>query len=250
MASQQIFLDEDWHVRSTFSDGSATVRQNVIAAEARGLRTICLVDQVRGVTDWLAEFVKTCDAAARESTVRVHSGVEATLLDTEGRLDMPASAVLADFVFAADHQLPTPRGPMHPDVAREKIEAGELLPAKAVEWLVRAAAHAVLRYDRIVLARPFSILPRLGLDEGALHRPFVRWLATVMAKRQAAVEISERWRCPQPWVVECFLAAGVTVHACSDSRAVETVGRYGWCRDVADEVARAVRAPVALDAVA
>ena len=240
MTAQQISLDEDWHVHSTFSDGSATVTQNVCAAEARGLRSLCLVDHVRGTTDWVGEFVETCRVAARGTAVQVHCGVEAELLDTEGKLDMPAVAVHADYAFAVHRQLPTPRGPMHPDVAREKIEAGELLPAKAVEWLVCAAAHAVQRHDRVILAQPFGILPRLGLDEGALHRPFVRWLAAVMARRQAGVEISERWRCPAPWVLECFLAAGVAVHASTDSHAPETLGRYEWCRRVALEVAPTV----------
>lgn len=242
MADRKISLDEDWHVNSTFSGASATPTQCVDAAEARGLRSVCIVGHVRGTTGWVGEFVEACSFAARDAAVRVHCGIEGTLLDSEGRLDVPASAVFADHVFAAADQLPTPRGPMHPDVARERIEAGELLPAKAVEWLVRAAANAVLRHDRVILARPFSILSRLGLDEGALHRPFVRWLATVMAKRQAGVEISERWRCPEPWVVECFLAAGVTVHACSDSHTVENLGSYEWCRRVAHEVAPPVTA--------
>jgi putative hydrolase len=244
MADRQIFLDEDWHVHSTFSDGSATVTQNVCAAEALGLRSICLVDKVRGTTDWMSEFVESCRAAARGSTVQVHCGVEAKLLDTEGKLDMPASAARADYVFVDDRHLPTPRGPMHPDAARERIDAGELLPAKAVEWLVRGVANAVQRHDRVILAHPFGILPRLGLDEGALHRPFVRWLATVMAKHQAGAEISERWRSPAPWVIECFLAAGVAIHASTDSRSLETLGRYAWCRRVTQEVTPTVTALV------
>lgn len=70
MTDQQIFLDEDWHVHSSFSDGSATVMQNVRAAEARGPRSLCVVDQVRGPTDWVSEFVEACRVAARETAVQ------------------------------------------------------------------------------------------------------------------------------------------------------------------------------------
>lgn len=130
--------------------------RNVRAAEARGLRSLCVVDHARGPTDWVGELVEACRVAAGETAVQVHCGVEAELLDTEGKLDMPVAAVHADYAFAVHRQLPTPRGPMHPDVAREKIEAGELLPAKAVEWLVCSAAHTAQRHDRVILAHPFD----------------------------------------------------------------------------------------------
>lgn len=232
--SKAIRFDEDWHVHSTFSDGAATIEQNIHAAEARDLRRLCLVDHVRRSTTWVAEFAAACREARRETPVAVSCGVEAKLLNTQGELDLPPGAEeLADLVLAADHQLPTPRGPVHPDVGRELIESGELPASTAVQWIVCASANAVLRYDRVVLAHPFSILPKLGLDDGDVSVAMVVWLATVMSSRGAATEVSERWRCPAPWMVPAFLDAGVDVHASTDSHALETLGEYEWCREAA-----------------
>ncbi len=240
---QLIRLNEDWHVRSDFSDGSATVAQSVAVAEERELAAICLVDHVRQSTDWVREFVEASRAAGRATPVEVSCAVEADLLDTNGTLNAPRSLNRADFVFLSMPQLPTPRGPMDPENARQRIAAGELLPARAVEWMVRAAAGAAQRYDNVVLARPFSLLAELGLDERHLLPPFVRWLAGELADHEARVVIDESSRCPALWVTGCFLGAGVPVHVSTGSRATGTIGRYRWCREIADGIAESDRSP-------
>lgn len=231
----RIRLDEDWHVASIFSGAPATVEQSVRVAEARRLTSLCVVDRVRHTSGWVRDLIAACRLADYETPVAVSCGVEAELLDTNGTLDLPLSAEHADYVFAAADRLPTPRGPLRPEQAREKIEAGELLPARAVEWLVRASANAALRHENLVLARPFSILPSLGFSEEDLHPAFVRWLGTVMAKRGAGAEINERWRCAGARVAAIFLACGVTVRPGTECRSQQELGRYEWCRRVLSE---------------
>lgn len=228
----QIRLDEDWHATSIFSGAPATVEQNVRVAEARRLTSLCVVDRVRHTSGWVRDLIAACRMADYATPVAVSCGVEAELLDTNGTLDLPLSAEHVDYVYAAADRLPTPMGPMLPERAREKIEAGELLPAKAVEWLVRASANAALRHRNLVLARPFSLLTSLGLSESDLHPAFVRGLGTVMAKRGACAEINERWHCAGPRVTNILLACGVTVRAGTDCRSQEELGRYEWCRQI------------------
>jgi len=233
----QIRLDEDWHVSSTFSSGYATVEENVQVAEDRGLRAICLVDNVQGSSEWVWDLVDTCRKVDRETAVEVRSGVEAEVLDTNGTLEVPSTAKHADHLFVAANWLPTPGGLIHPEEARAQIAAGKLWPSKALEWLVRAAANAAMQNDSVILSHPFSILPELGIDARNLHPAYVRWLAGVIASREAATEINELWHCASPSVAACFLTAGATVHASSGSTSPETVGRYEWCRRVADRLA-------------
>lgn len=228
-----IRLDEDWHLSSTFSDGSATVEENVHAAERCGLKRICLVERVRGSTSWVREFAETCRAVARHARVEVNSGVEVEILDTSGKLDLPRFAAEVDYVYAAARRLPTPAGPLDLREAREQIAGGGLLPARAIEWLARASAGAAKREGGVVLAHPFSALSELGIDPRSVHPSYVRWLAGALDERGAHVAISERWRSPSSEVVGCLLTAGVTVRASTGSRSSETVGRYAWCREVA-----------------
>jgi putative hydrolase len=225
---EPIRFDRDWHVSSTFSDGTVTVAENVHAAEERGLRSLCVVDRVRRSTVWVRDLVDACSAADREAELEVRSGVEAEVLDTNGTLDVPRSVERVDHLFVVADRLPTPTGPVVPEVAREQIEAGELFAARAMEWLVRAYAGAMRRDESVVLARPFSILPRLGIDPNTIHPPFVRWLAGVMLETGACSEVNESWCAPSSRVVDCFLTAGVPILPASGARSPLAVGRFEW----------------------
>jgi hypothetical protein len=213
--THQIRLDEDWYIHAAFRHDPGNVRRAVKLAEARGLTTICLVERVRHSTDWIRDFTQAVRVSGRGSAVEVKCALEVELLDTNGLLDAPVSSGLADFVFLGASELPTPRGPLAPALAKEAIATGKLLPAKATEWLVRALVGAVQRYDHAALVRPLGLLPALGLDRRHLHSPVVRWLAAEMAARGSRCVLDEQLCCPEPWVVDCLLAAGVTVSASS-----------------------------------
>ena len=110
----EVALDEDFHVHSTFSDGESSLAQNVRAARERALRTLCLVDHVRRDTAWLPEFTAAVAPFREQPGLRVLAGVEAKILDTSGRLDLPPGLDGIDLVLIADHQFPGDDGPVHP----------------------------------------------------------------------------------------------------------------------------------------
>ena len=120
----QVALDEDFHVHSTFSDGESTLAENVQAARERGLRTLCLVDHVRRDTAWLPDFTAAVSRYRGQPGMRVLAGVEAKILDTSGRLDVPPGLDGIDLVLIADHQFPAEHGPVHPAEVRAAIEDG------------------------------------------------------------------------------------------------------------------------------
>src|ERR1700685_314227 len=99
-------LDEDFHVHSTFSDGESSLAENVQAARERALRTLCLVDHVRRGTAWLPELTPAVAPFRTQPGPRVLAGVEAKILDTSGRLDLPSGLDGIDLVLIADHQFP------------------------------------------------------------------------------------------------------------------------------------------------
>jgi putative hydrolase len=227
-------LDEDFHVHSTFSDGASTLEQNVAAARGRALRTLCLVDHVRRDTAWLPEFTRAVAALRGQPGPRVLAGVEAKILDTAGRLDLPDALDGVDLVLIADHQFPGDDGPVHPARARTDIESGALDPAEAIERLCAATANALGATDRRpVLAHLFSVLPKIGLDEAVVPGPLLARLGARAAAAGAMAEVNEKWACPSPRTAAALARAGVRLVAGSDSHHCRDVGVYQSVRRTA-----------------
>jgi putative hydrolase len=221
----------DYHVHSTFSDdATATVAENLAAARARGLRTICLSDHVRDDTGWLDQYVAEVRRAGDGADIEVLCGVEVKMLDQSGRLDLPPSVPDLDRVLIADHQYPGPHGPEAPGAVKARIDVGMMTPEETVDGLVDATVNAIGRTaeagHRPQLAHLFSLLPKLGLDESDVDSDQLDRLARACRDGGAAVEVNEKWGCPGPAAIAAFRAAGVELVPSSDSHQAEDVGRY------------------------
>ncbi|HEX5365189.1 MAG TPA: PHP domain-containing protein [Acidimicrobiales bacterium] len=230
----------DLHVHSTWSDGASTVEENLAAARARGLHTLGMVDHVRRATTYVPDFaaaVRDLAGAARRQGVRVLLGVEAKVLDTAGAVDLPASPLPElDYVLVADHQLPRPEGPLPPHRARAALERGELSAAEVVEDLVEATVAALGCWERVVVAHPFSILPKCGLGEEDVPDRLVDRLGDAARAADAVVEVNEKWACPSRRVAERLARRGVGITLSTDAHHRDRVGRYRYVTGVADTV--------------
>jgi putative hydrolase len=236
-------LDEDYHVHSTFSDGASTVADNVAAARDRGLRRLCLTDHVRSSTDWLPGYVAAVAALRADDGTELVTGVEAKILDSSGRLDLPDELAGVDLVLIADHQFPAGHGPVVPGELRAVIERGTIGGADVIEALVDATAAALTTVigRRVLLAHLFSILPKLGLDEAAVPEASLGRLASRAADTGAMLEINEKWNCPSARTVDAFGSAGVQVVAGSDSHDCAGIGVFPSVRQTIDAVAAGSR---------
>lgn len=238
--SGQVALDEDFHVHSTFSDGASTLAENVQAARERGLRTLCLVDHVRRDTAWLARFAAAVSEHRGRPGMRVLAGVEAKILDSSGRLDLPPGLDAIDLVLIADHRFPADNGPVHPAEVRAAMEYGGLTPAEAIERLCDATANALGRTSRgPLIAHLFSLLPKIGLDEEAIPESLLGHLAGRVARAGAIVEVNEKWSCPSARTLTSMVRAGVPLVASSDSHHCRDVGVYRSVRLATGAGARA-----------
>jgi putative hydrolase len=231
MSPFHVALDEDFHVHSTFSDGASTLAENVQAARERGLRTLCLVDHVRRDTTWVPDFAAAVQRHRHQPGLRVLAGVEAKILDTAGRLDVPADLARCediDLVLIADHQFPAKAGPVHPDRVRAAISDGGVTAAEAIERLCQATANALR--PGALLAHLFSLLPKIGLDEAMVPAGQLADLAGQVARAGVLVEVNEKWLCPSPRTVAALAEAGVSLVAGSDSHHCRDVGVYDSVR--------------------
>jgi putative hydrolase len=241
-----IDVRQDMHVHSTFSDGQNTIEENVAEAERLGLLELTCVDHVRADTDWLADYIAAVRRVNATTHVAVSCAIEAKLLDTEGKLDLPADVSGVDVIYAADHQVPLADGPHTPDEVRELMAAGTLSSAEVIEAIVTStagalrqqssAAGALARHSPVVIAHLFSIVPKLGLDEDDVPQELLEGLAAVTAYTGGRIEISERWRCPSARTLRPFLDRGVQILLSTDSHNRETIGRYDYCARVIAEL--------------
>jgi len=233
----------DHHVHSSFSDDAvSTPAENLAAAVAAGLDTIRMVDHVRLTTTYVPDFLSVVRALPPVDGLTVLTGVEAKILDATGAVDAPPEVLAtlgsdlgADRVLLADHQFPGTDGPWSPRVVTEMIADG-FAPPDAVEMLVTATIRAVRRVGRAQLAHPFSLLPKIGLDEDDVPDDLLDALADVLVATGTPVEVNEKWRCPRERVTARWAAAGVELVASTDAHAATDVGVYTWVRLVTPDV--------------
>jgi putative hydrolase len=227
---------EDNHVHSTFSDGKGTIAENVAAAEALGLQRLTCVDHVRADTAWAPDFVRAVREADQQTEVELRCGLEAKLLDTTGSLDIPADLGGADYIYAADHQVPLASGPTHPREVKAALESGEMKALEVLEAIITATTNAVDRHENVVIAHLFSILPKVGLAEADVPAELVAGLAEAAARNGARIEIDERWSCPAAATLAPFLEREVPILLSTDSHRPQAIGRYDYCLGVLAEL--------------
>ncbi len=230
---------QDMHVHSTFSDGRNTIEENVAEAERLGLLELTCVDHVRTDTDWVPDYADAVRRVNATTTVELRCAVEAKLLDTAGRLDLPAEGLTGvDAIYAADHQVPLDDGPHTPSEVKTQLADGTLSSPEVIEAIVTSTANAPRGQTRpVVIAHMFSVLPKLGLSEDQVPVELLEQLANTAAQTGAQIEISERWSCPSARTLRPFLARGVPILLSTDSHRRETIGRYSYCARVLAELA-------------
>ena len=227
----------DMQVHSTFSDGADSVEANVRAAEAAGLEAMTCVDHVRQSTDWLGEYVLEVIAQRTTTNVALTIGIEAKLLDTTGRLDMPARLPDGiEVIYAADHQVAMPGGVQHPDAVRAALESGDLSADDVFEALITSTRECLDDPRPIVIAHFLSILPKLGLDQADAPMDQLEALADECARTGQRIEVNERYRTPTARTLRPFVARGVELLVSTDSHRADTIGRYDHCLEVLREL--------------
>lgn len=228
-------LTHDLHVHSTFSDdATSSLDENVRAAERVGLITLGLADHVRASTTWITERADQVAELQRLTSVRLLCGVEVKILNHAGDLDLPTDLAGVDYVLIADHRYPGEDGPLSPSQVRSQLAEGALSPVKVIACLVEATSNAMANTTapphHAVVAHPFSLLSKLGLDESMITDAHLRQLSAAARATGTRFEVNEKWGCPTHRIVTELLNHGVGLVAGSDAHRCADVGRYDQVR--------------------
>ncbi|MEL6343089.1 MAG: PHP domain-containing protein [Myxococcota bacterium] len=236
---QVIELREDLHVHSTYSDGRATLEENIERAAILGLERLGCVDHVRRDSDWVDGWLRTIETLNERAPIPLLPGVEAKILNEQGILDIPIDLPARVRIYAADHRLPLENTCLGLGEARRRMNCGELTASRVVRALVDSTMGALRRHKRLVIAHLFSMLPKLRLDESMVFDRDIEVLAELAFEQEAWLEIDERWKCPSVRVARIFAAAGVPIVASSDAHRIDALGRYDYVRHVANALCAA-----------
>lgn len=219
----------DLHVHTSFSDGDDDLATVVEHAQRAGVRTLGISDHVRSTTTWLGDYHDALDRAESTAHIEILRGVEAKMIDTTGRLDLPDDVGPLDYVLVADHQVPSPHGVLHPDAVRNLLDSGRLSAGEVVSWIMEATvAAAKAAPAQPIVAHLFSVLPKIGISDIGLPPALIARFADALHSTGAWVEINEKWRCPSYTVAMLLDRAGVPIVAGSDSHRAVDVGRYSY----------------------
>lgn len=222
-----ISWNEDHHVHTDRSDdGHDSAAAVLAAASVRGLTRVVISDHVRADTAWVGEHVAGLRRLPTPVGVTLLVGVETKMLDSDGRLDLPARLPRLDRVLIADHQWPGPGGPVTPRLVIEALAENRLSPQAVVDELVGAMCRAVARVEGAQLAHPFSLLPKVGLSEDLVDKDHLSALSSAVLSADAVVEVNEKWRCPSGRILSALSADGVRLVASTDAHHAHEVGRY------------------------
>lgn len=227
-ARNPLNLGADFHVHSSYSDGQGSLRQNVEAAVTLGLETLGLVDHVRGDIAWIPAYTRAVAELRTGTSIELVCSVEAKILDAAGRLDLPSELRGVERIVAADHQYPSPRGPLPPSDMREALAQGRVRASEVVEGLVSATIAAMHARSGLLIAHLFSLLPKMGLNEWDVTGEQVARLAEAAKSSAAVLEISERWKCPSVRTASVFQDAGVEILPSTDAHEPRAIGRYDY----------------------
>ena len=204
----------DYHMHTTYTDGSASVREMAEVAGARGINEILFSEHVRHTSTYYPSFVDEV-RALEPSGLRIHLGVETKILDLDGNLDCPPEvAIVCDGIVGSVHS-------STPDASGAPRSWSQLDPEVALELELQLGLAIVTKSQAHIIGHPMGmVVTRLKL------RPLEQLYQLACACRDfdKAFELNTRYcTSPSDWI-DIVKRAGCKVSFGSDAHNTGDVG--------------------------
>jgi histidinol phosphatase-like PHP family hydrolase len=206
----------DFHLHTTWTDGTRSVREMHDAAVAAGLHVALFSEHARRSSgDWFPTFAAEVRSLPHDRC-KALVGVETKVDDFSGSIDC-TDAILAhcDLVMASVHRFPGEEGIVS--------SVRNHTPAQALEIEFRLASAVLDNAAVDILGHPFGMCyRRFGI---APSDDMMRALIEKAARTRVAIEINPHYH-PEPWrLIGWCQEAGARVSLGSNAHACEDVGR-------------------------
>jgi len=232
-------LFADYHTHTKYSHGRGTILENIEAARKQGLDEVAISDHgpanpVLGIkrAEVLLDIKKEIDYYNTQyNDIRVLTGVEANIVGSDGKLDIPRSILhKLDIVLAGLHRFTwftdwRAGKTMYLENPLSKLGLGassRRIAKKARLHNTKAVIEAVYRYDIDIITHP-----GLHMDIDTFE------LARACAKRDTALEINASHGTSLTEFAKAAASQGVSFAIDSDAHHPRDVGRLGPGLEVA-----------------
>jgi len=216
---KKYFLNGDWHVHSTFSDGKNMPEEIVKTAIDSNLELIAITDHVNRQTNWLDKFVIEINRLKKkyENKIKILSGMEAKVIDLNGNIDArPAFFDKIDIILAAFHRIPTINGFLPKEQISERMN-------ETLECWYKAML-AVLKNPNVdIIAHPTNLLCMYGIDiPFAMKKEIVK----SASKNKKIFEINIKHKVPDEEFIKLLKKNNVLMVKGSDAHSIEELKKF------------------------
>jgi histidinol phosphatase-like PHP family hydrolase len=206
----------DFHMHTTWTDGTASTEDMYAQALAEGLKAVLFSEHSRKTSgDWFAEFAAEVRAVSSDSC-RAFVGTEVKVNDANGNLDLsPEVRALVDFVIVSVHRFPDADGGL--------LDFKDVSAAESEEREYMLSMAALDNKDTDILGHPFGMTLK-RYQRMPVEKRF-RQIIEKCAHRNIAFDISGSYH-PNPWqLLDWCKDAGASVVLGSDAHTTQDVGR-------------------------
>lgn len=207
----------DFHMHTTWTDGSASVVDMHRASIAAGLKTVLFSEHARATSgDWFGKFAAEVRALPTDRC-RALVGAEVKVLNAQGELDI-ADAVRREcaLVMASVHRFPG-----ETDIRKGRDAGYSEEQAVGIEFELARAALRAGGFD--ILGHPFGMAyRRFGY---APPQRLIRELARECARAGIAFEVNARYHDRPAEMIALCLEEKAPLSLGSNAHAPEEVGR-------------------------
>lgn len=217
----------DYHTHTVYSHGKGTIEDNLLAAREKGLSEVAITDHGPSALGIGIREVKTLEVIKARTThynrlfadIRVLAGVEANVITTDGRLDLPKEALKdLDLRVAGLHWQIIPASAADGfDLVLNNLVLAKLsrrMRRRARRVNTKAIVEAINRYDLDIISHPGL---KMDVDTHELAR--------AAARRGTALEISAGHPYMTIDFIRIGLKEGVKFSIDSDAHRPANVGR-------------------------
>jgi putative hydrolase len=213
----------DLHVHSEYSHGKGSIQDIIKVGTTKNLDYLAITEHVRSQSSWFASFLSDMEAVKKEKDIKVLSGIEAKVLDLDGKLDATERMIQAvDLVVASVHRIPSLHS-MSGDLVVEKVDQDE---AYVADLYIRALGGIASNPEVDVVGHPFHILEAVGVSRISRDRKVE--IAKLFSASEKAVEVNSCYHAPDLEFLRICLKEGVKISVGSDAHRLEVVGNVKW----------------------